>query len=42
VVPHFEYVVVNDTDGVDKVVSQISAIIAAEKCRVVPRSIELS
>ena len=40
--PHFDYVVVNDTNGVDKVVSQISAIIAAEKCRIVPRRIELS
>lgn len=40
--PQFEYAVVNDTDGVDRVVSQICAIIAAEKCRTTPRKIELN
>ncbi len=35
--PLFDYVVVNKTDGIDLAVSQIKAIITAEKCRVVPR-----
>jgi guanylate kinase len=40
--PYFEYVVVNHTDGIDEAVSQISAIIMAEKCRTAPRRIDLS
>ncbi len=39
--PLFDYVVVNKTDGIDLAVSQIKAIITAEKCRVVPREVVL-
>ncbi|MBI2831454.1 MAG: guanylate kinase [Chloroflexi bacterium] len=39
--PLFDYVVVNKTDGIDLAVSQIRAIITAEKCRVKPREIVL-
>ena len=35
--PQFDYVVVNPVDGVETAVSQIDAIITAEKCRVNPR-----
>jgi guanylate kinase len=37
----FDYVVVNRQDEVDQAVSNIKAIIAAEKCRVAPREIAL-
>lgn len=37
--PMFDYVVVNQRNGVELAASQIEAIIAAEKCRVTPRSI---
>ncbi len=39
--PLFDYVVVNKTDGIGLAVSQIKAIITAEKCRVVPREVVL-
>lgn len=39
--PLFDYVVVNRQGAVDLAVAQIDAIIAAEKCRVNPRVIEL-
>ncbi len=39
--PRFDYVVVNRQDEIDGAVSQIEAIITAEKCRVIPREIEL-
>ena len=38
--PMFDYVVVNQRNSVELAVSQIEAIITAEKCRVKPRSIE--
>jgi len=38
--PIFDYIVVNHKDGVELAVSQIEAIITAEKCRVKPRSVE--
>jgi guanylate kinase len=37
----FDYVVVNHSGELDRVVSSIQAIITAEKCRVVPRRIDL-
>jgi len=39
--PEFDYVVVNRDNRLDDTVDQIMAIIAAEKCRVQPRKIEL-
>lgn len=39
--PMFDYVVVNRQDGVDLAVAEIDAIIAAEKCRVTPRVVEI-
>ena len=39
--PVFDYVVVNKQDEIDVAVSEIKAIIAAEKCRVAPREIAL-
>ena len=39
--PLFDYVVVNHDDKVELAVSQIEAIITAEKCRVKARSIEI-
>ena len=36
----FDYVVVNHKDGIGRAISQIEAIITAEKCRVKPRNIE--
>lgn len=39
--PLFDYVVVNARDRVESAISQIESIITAEKCRVVPRSVEL-
>ena len=37
----FDYVVVNYTDKLDLAVSQINAIVTAEKCRVKPRVVRL-
>ena len=39
--PLFDYVVVNRKDELDSAVSQIEAIVTAEKCRVNPRLVEL-
>lgn len=39
--PLFDYIVVNKREGIDAAVSQIKAIISAEKCRVTPRQITL-
>jgi len=39
--PLFDYMVVNKQDEIDQAVSHIEAIIIAEKCRVIPRRIEL-
>lgn len=39
--PLFDYVVVNKRDQLDEAVSEIKAIITAEKCRVSPREIKL-
>jgi len=38
----FDYVVVNHKGGVAQAISHIEAIIAAEKCRVKPRRVELA
>lgn len=40
-VPLFDYVVFNRENKIDQAVADIEAIIAAEKCRVVPREISL-
>lgn len=37
----FEYVVINHWDEIDQAVSDIKAIITAEKCRVTPREVSL-
>ncbi len=39
--PIFDYVITSDHDKLDEVVSRIDAIIAAEKCRVKPRTVKL-
>ena len=39
--PLFDYIVVNKRDEIDQAVSEIKAIITAEKCRVSPRKIAL-
>ena len=39
--PLFDYVIVNRWDKIDPAVSDIKAVIAAEKCRVTPREITL-
>lgn len=39
--PSFDYVVVNHQDKLDEAVSQVEAIITAEKCRVHPRVVKL-
>ncbi len=39
--PMFDYVVVNKRDRLDEAVSEIKAIMTAEKCRVAPREIKL-
>jgi len=39
--PLYDYVVVNKRDEIDRAVSDIKAIISAEKCRVNPREIAL-
>ena len=39
--PMFDYIVINPRDNVESAVSQIESIIAAEKCRVQPRIVEL-
>lgn len=38
----FDYLVVNHRDRIDQAVSDVNAIIQAEKCRLVPREISLS
>ena len=37
----FDYVITSDHDKLDEVVSQIDAIVTAEKCRVKPRTLKL-
>ena len=39
--PLFDYVITSHQNKLDEVVSQIDAIVAAEKCRVKPRIVEL-
>jgi guanylate kinase len=39
--PLFDYVITSDQDKLDEVVSQIDAIVTAEKCRVEPRTVGL-
>jgi len=39
--PLFDYVVINKRDKIDQAVSEIKAIITAEKCRASPRKIAL-
>jgi len=39
--PLFDYVITSHQNELDEVVSQIDAIVAAEKCRVKPRTVEL-
>jgi guanylate kinase len=39
--PIFDYVITSDHDKLDDVVSQIDAIVTAEKCRVEPRTVKL-
>jgi len=39
--PLFDYVVFNQRDDIDRAISDIQAIITAEKCRVTPREIPL-
>jgi guanylate kinase len=41
-VRYFDYVVMNNSGGLDAAVADIKAIIKAEKCRVEPRTIHLS
>ena len=36
-IPQFDYYVVNQTGHIDRAISQVSAIITAEKCRICPR-----
>jgi guanylate kinase len=39
--PLFDYVITSHQNRLDEVVSQIDAIVTAEKCRVKPRTVEL-
>jgi guanylate kinase len=39
--PLFDYVILNQRDEIDRALSQIKAIITAEKCRITPREIRL-
>jgi guanylate kinase len=39
--PIFDYMVINQRDQVDQAVAQIDAIITAEKCRVIPRIVDI-
>jgi len=39
--PLFDYVIVSEPDKLDEIVSQIDAIVTAEKCRVKPRVVRL-
>ena len=39
--PFFDYVITSHQNKLDEVISQIDAIVAAEKCRVKPRIVEL-
>jgi guanylate kinase len=41
ILPLFDYVITSHQNKLDEVVSQIDAIVAAEKCRVKPRIVEL-
>ena len=36
-IPQFDYYVVNETGKLDRAIDHVSAIITAEKCRVLPR-----
>ncbi|MCR4394696.1 MAG: guanylate kinase [Dehalococcoidales bacterium] len=38
---NFDYVVINRHDRIDEAIAEILAIVKAEKCRVIPRNIEL-
>lgn len=38
----FDYIIVNRRDQIDRAVSDINAVIQAEKCRLVPREVSLS
>ncbi|NLS76537.1 MAG: guanylate kinase, partial [Chloroflexi bacterium] len=40
-IPLFDYIVINQDGQLDEAVSQIMAIIAAEKCRVRPRVVSI-
>jgi guanylate kinase len=40
-IPDFDYVVVNRREGLDAAVDDVVAIMRAEHCRSVPRSVEL-
>jgi len=39
--PLFDYVITSHQDRLDDIISQIDAIVVAEKCRVKPRIIEV-
>jgi len=39
--PLFDYVITSHQDRLDDIISQIDAIVTAEKCRVKPRIIEV-
>jgi len=39
--PLFDYVITSHQDRIDNVISRIEAIVAAEKCRVKPRVVQL-
>ena len=39
--PLFDYIVLNQRDDIDRAISDIKAIITAEKCRITPREIAL-
>lgn len=39
--PMFDYAIVNKRDGIDEAISEISAVITAEKCRIIPREIAI-
>lgn len=38
----FDYVVINNKDGIERAISQIESIITAEKCRVKPRTLKFN
>lgn len=39
--PMFDYAIINKRDGIDEAISEISAVITAERCRVTPREIAI-